>query len=111
MTDDIQKIIASLRVGDYEDPTQKIDLLAAAFEPTLRSVELWTRGPKEAAVARGLLILSACADSYSGAPPNEGIIRQYDLGLGPRIKDNRTGRVTTRVHHVLKGEVDPVMDP
>jgi len=31
MTDEIQKLIASLRVGDYEDPTEKISLLSAAL--------------------------------------------------------------------------------
>src|SRR5688572_5122270 len=31
MTDDIQKLISSLRLGEYEDPTEKISLLSAAL--------------------------------------------------------------------------------
>jgi len=31
MTDEIQKLIASLRIGDYSDPTEKISLLSAAL--------------------------------------------------------------------------------
>src|SRR5262245_21269171 len=31
MSDDIQRLIASLRLGDYQDPTEKIGLLSAAL--------------------------------------------------------------------------------
>ncbi|HZI50349.1 MAG TPA: AAA family ATPase, partial [Terriglobia bacterium] len=91
-------------------------LIAADFglsmfhEPTLRRIELWMRGPKEDAVARGLSIMSACVDPSTELSVSEGIVRQYDLGLAPRIKDTRTGRVTTRVQQVLKGELDTLLD-
>jgi hypothetical protein len=88
----------------------KADLVVSLFhEPTLRSVEFWTAGPKEEAVARGMLILNACVEA--GAEPSSGdsIIRQYDVGLGPKIKDTRTGRVTTRVNQVMKGNLDGLL--
>ena len=78
-------------------------------EPTLRSMDLWTTGPKEAAIGRGLFVLNAhLRDNAAGGKP-DAIIRQYDFGIGPKIRDNRTGRSTTRVKQVLKGNVEPLL--
>jgi hypothetical protein len=84
--------------------------LSVFHEPTLRSADLWTQGPKEAAIARALLILSACVESNGDAAGGDGVIRQYDLGLAAKIKDTRTGRTTTRVDQVLKGDLETVLD-
>jgi ATP-dependent Clp protease ATP-binding subunit ClpC len=74
-------------------------------QPSLRSSEFWTAGPKEAALARGLMVLAAEVDSGPEASSGVEVIRIYDLGLGPKVRDTRTGRETTRVKQVLKGEV------
>jgi protein subunit release factor B len=88
----------------------KADLALKVFhEPSLRSVEIWTASPRDSATAHGLLILnSAVATSLTEG--NGGIIRHYDLGIGPRVKDMRTGRVTTRVNRVLKGDLEPLLE-
>jgi hypothetical protein len=72
--------------------------------PTLQSLDVWTSGPKETAVSRSLLILGVRAYSNSAIDQEQGVIRQYDLGIAPRVKDMRTGRVTTKVKDILKGQ-------
>jgi ATP-dependent Clp protease ATP-binding subunit ClpC len=79
-------------------------------EPSLCALEFWTHGPKEAAVERGLMILAASVESNGQPIGSPGIIRQYDLGLAAKIKDNRSGRETTRVEQVLKGDLKTLMD-
>jgi ATP-dependent Clp protease ATP-binding subunit ClpC len=74
-------------------------------QPTLRSLDIWTSGPKETATTRGLLVLAARGDAIADAA-EAGVIRQYDFGLAPKVKDLRTGRVTTKVNQVLKGHLD-----
>jgi hypothetical protein len=39
-----------------------------------------------------------------------GIIRHYDVGIAPKVKDTRTGRVTTRVKQIFKGDLGPLLD-
>jgi hypothetical protein len=79
-------------------------------EPTLQSLDVWTSGPKEGAVSRCLLILGARSDGNTVPGRDPGIIRQYDLGLAPRVKDMRTGWVTTKVKDVLKGHFEIHLD-
>jgi ATP-dependent Clp protease ATP-binding subunit ClpA len=74
-------------------------------EPSLRSLELWTAGPKETAITRCLIILAAQLEGSRPSTDETGVIREYHLGIGARVRDNRTGRETTRVKQVLKGEV------
>lgn len=89
----------------------KADLAVNLFdESILRSVEFWITDPKDSAVARGLLILSAYSATGFESHGINGVIRQYDVGLAPRVKDTRTGRMTTRVHQVLKGDLDMLQD-
>jgi ATP-dependent Clp protease ATP-binding subunit ClpC len=78
-------------------------------EPSLRSVEFWTTGPREAAIARGGLILNAQLEGNPSVALSDRLVRQYDLGIGPKIKDARTGRTTTRVKQVLRGDVEPLL--
>jgi len=103
------------RVSALKPPRKR--LLTAEFvlnllhEPTLCAVDLWTQGPKNAAVERGLMILAASAELNSEPAGSDGIVRQYDLGLAAKIKDTRSGRVTTRVEQVFKGDLNTLMDP
>jgi hypothetical protein len=84
----------------------KAELAVKVFhETSLRSIEVWAARPRDVAVARALSVLSACV-AGSESSENDGMVREYDLGIGPRVKDIRTGRVTTRVNDVLKGNVD-----
>jgi len=73
---------------------------------TLQSLDVWTSGPKETVVSRCLFILGVRANANAVMDKEQGVIRQYDLGLAPRVKDTRTGRVTTRVKDVLKGRLE-----
>jgi ATP-dependent Clp protease ATP-binding subunit ClpC len=79
-------------------------------EQSLRSVEFWTHGPRAAALERGVVVLHAVANAKPAAGAAETVIRHYDVGLSPRIKDVRTGRTTTRVEKVFKGELNPFLE-
>ena len=80
-------------------------------EPTLRSLSLWTTGPRDSALDRAFVILHGQVST--GAARNEScaneIIRHYELGLSPRIKDARTGRSTSNVERILKGHLDSLL--
>jgi ATP-dependent Clp protease ATP-binding subunit ClpA len=93
----------------------KADTLVSLFhEARLRSLNLWTGGPRNEALERALLILHGqlSDEATHTERRTDAIIRRYDLGLSPRIKDARTGRSTTRVERVLKGHLDTLLlDP
>jgi hypothetical protein len=77
----------------------------------LRSLEFWATGPREDALSRAFLVLHA---QITRTPPREAgqpdlIIRHYDLGSAPRVKDLRTGRSTSRVDRVLKGHLEALL--
>jgi ATP-dependent Clp protease ATP-binding subunit ClpC len=85
----------------------KADLWLALFhEPSLRSLEAWTRGPRAEAEARLQRILFAQVQRMAAPAEEVGIIRHYDLGPAPRIRDHRTGRATTRIKPVLDGALE-----
>jgi hypothetical protein len=68
---------------------KKAELGVSPFhEPTLRSVELWTSGPRAQALERSLLILHTqlTADAAGGQSRTDEVIRHYDLGVSPRVK-------------------------
>jgi hypothetical protein len=91
---------------------KKADTNVSLFhEPSLRSIELWTTGPRQAALERSLLILHACVAAHTYGEPghNDRIIRHYDLGISPRVKDTRSGRSTSRVDRVFKGHLDSLL--
>jgi ATP-dependent Clp protease ATP-binding subunit ClpC len=83
--------------------------LSLFHEPSVRSVELWVPGPKEAALECGLKILHAQTSAGERGLP-DGMVRQYSVGLSPKIKDPRTGRTTTRIERVFKGELGLLLD-
>jgi ATP-dependent Clp protease ATP-binding subunit ClpC len=91
------------------DRLLKCDTMVTLFhEPTLRSLSLWTNGARPAALEKALLVLHV--QIASATPPNavrsDAVIRQYELGLSPRIKDARTGRSTTNIDRVLNGHLE-----
>jgi len=89
---------------------QKADLGVSLFhELSLRSIEFWTSGPKQEALDRGFLILHAHSENGASDVNKDSVIRHYDVGLAPKIKDTRTGRTTTRVEQVFKGELGPLL--
>ena len=91
---------------------EKADMSVSLFhEASLRSIEIWTSGPRPQALERSLLILHTClAGSISAEQSHTGqVIRHYDLGISPRVKDTRSGRTTTRVDRVFKGHLDALL--
>ncbi|MCD6049826.1 MAG: ATPase, ATP-binding subunit [Verrucomicrobia bacterium] len=78
--------------------------VALFHEPSVRSWECWTAGPRDAALERGMLVLHSQV-KHTAVPVTE-LVRQYDLGLAPKIKDHRTGRSSTNVDHILEGHLD-----
>ena len=88
------------------DRLLKASLALTLFhEPSVRSIEFWTSGPQPDAMERGFSILYA---TVQGSLVNNGadtIVRQYDLGIAAKVKDQRTGRTTTRVKQVFKGDL------
>ncbi|MDJ0976254.1 MAG: AAA family ATPase [Planctomycetota bacterium] len=90
---------------------KKPDLeLSLLHVPTLRSVNVWTTGPKQEAVERLLPLLAARVGATVPAPDDATgpVIRRYRLGSAPSVRDLRTGRLTTRLERVLAGEVDRI---
>jgi protein subunit release factor B len=98
------------RTSSLKPPRKR--LITAEFsvsllhEQSLRSLELWAAGPKETAITRALTILAAQLQGSHVSIDTTGVIREYHLGIGAKVIDNRTGRETTRVKQVLKGEVE-----
>lgn len=89
---------------------EKADLRVSLFhEPTLRSLELWTVGPRNAALHRSLLILQTLLRPDGSVPEADAVVRHYEIGIAPRIKDTRSGRSTTRIDRVFKGHLDALL--
>jgi ATP-dependent Clp protease ATP-binding subunit ClpA len=91
---------------------EKAELRLSLFhEPSLRSLELWAPGPKAQALENALLILHTLLREASAGEPAPGalVVRHYDLGISPRVKDTRSGRTTTRVDRVFKGYLDALL--
>jgi hypothetical protein len=88
---------------------EKADLAISLFhKPSLRSLEVWTSGPREAALEKAHRILFTQVAVQGGPQEAERaqVIRIYDLGLGSRIKDLRSGRTTARLAQVFKGHLE-----
>jgi ATP-dependent Clp protease ATP-binding subunit ClpC len=77
-------------------------------EPTLRSFQGILSGEKDEATERAQMLLFGWIKEaeVSGGPDTDQIIRHYDFGSISRIKDSRSGRTTSRVEQVLKGNLD-----
>jgi ATP-dependent Clp protease ATP-binding subunit ClpC len=80
--------------------------VSAFHEPSVRSLHLWFTGEKDAAVAGALRLLYAQAQAGGESNAAPVVIRRYDLGIGSRIKDLRTGRSTTRLAQFFRGQIE-----
>lgn len=78
----------------------------AFHEPSVRSLDLWFGGDKTAAVASAARLLYAQTQSGVESAAAASVVRRYDLGIGSRIKDLRTGRSTTRLAQFFRGQVE-----
>ena len=91
---------------------EKADVAVSLFhQASLRSLTIWMRGPREAAIERAHMVLWAETSAPDGREERPGIVRYYDLGEGARVRDVRSGRVTSRVDHVLRGRLDQFLGP
>jgi hypothetical protein len=82
---------------------------ATAFhEPTVRSLDLWLLGERAEAQSAALRLLHAQATDSTAPANGDAVIRRYDLGIGSRIKDLRTGRTTTRLAQFFRGQIEMV---
>lgn len=72
--------------------------------PSVRSLETCAAGSRAEALARAMQILHA--QVTAGGKPATEIIRHYALGIGSRIRDNRTGRSTSRLGQFFKGHLE-----
>lgn len=73
--------------------------------PSVRSLETWVGGTRAEALARAMQILHAQVNAAHLEPVTE-VIRHYALGIGSRIRDNRTGRTTSRLAQFFKGHLE-----
>jgi peptide chain release factor 2 len=82
-------------------------------EPTLLTLRAWTDRSRAEAL-EGLLPLLRARVAASEAGPSESrppVVRRYDLGPAPLVRDTRTGRTTGRVEQVLDGDLDRFLSP
>ncbi len=77
-------------------------------KPSVRSLDIWTAGPRKEAIATAVRVLFHQVNSPLPASGPDEVVRQYEFGVGARIKDLRSGRTTVRMAHVLKGQLDLV---
>lgn len=74
------------------------------------AVSGWLAGKKEVAVERlaRCLFWSTAPGGQVKATDLSGVLRQYELGIAPRVKDARSGRSTNRIERVLQGQLELV---
>lgn len=88
----------------------KADFAISAFdEESVRSLEFWTFGPKNDALDRALTVLHAASMAVDSSAAPDSVVRRYDVGLAPKVKDTRTGRTSTRVEQILEGDLGPLL--
>ncbi len=88
---------------------EKADLEISLFhQKSMRSVQLWMHGQRAEAVARlqHLLFSQVEFSKENTGEVVSGILRDYQLGSGPKVKDHRSGRSTTRLDWVLEGQIE-----
>jgi protein subunit release factor A len=91
------------------DRLLKLETAVSLFhEPTLRSLSLWTSGTRESALEKALIVLQVqiSSDGLPDATRSDAMIRHYELGLSPRIKDARSGRSTSNIDRVFDGHLE-----
>lgn len=97
--------VKSINGRFLKKPTYQVSLF---HEPSLRSFKGLLSGEKEEALGRAQFILFTCLKQVRTTLEEElgTIVRYYDLGIGARIRDVRSGKATTRIDSVLKGNLD-----
>jgi ATP-dependent Clp protease ATP-binding subunit ClpC len=79
----------------------------AFHAPSVRSLDAWFAGTRKAALALASGILHAQVQFPSRQAGATGtVIRRYELGVGSRIKDLRTGRTTSRLAQFFRGHFE-----
>lgn len=107
----VRSKVASLRNAPgslLEKPQLSLSLF---HEASLRSLDLWTAGPKSRALENAILILNTLVAGNPDQGSTDQVVRHYELGLSRRVKDTRSGRTTTAVDRVLKGNLDALLVP
>jgi hypothetical protein len=80
--------------------------VTAFHEASIRSLDLGFPGEKNEALANAARFFHAQVSRPAATPNADTLIRRYDIGIGSRIKDLRTGRTTTRLAQFFKGQVE-----
>lgn len=71
-------------------------------KPSLRSmIALLSAGSKDDAIKQAQIVFYTMLNSAEA--PTERVVRQYDFGSCPRVRDSRTGKVIAKLEQVLKG--------
>lgn len=76
-------------------------------QDSIRSLDLWFGGDRNVAQELAARFLHAqVSRPHAGPSSSDTLIRRYDIGIGSRIKDLRSGRITTRLAQFFRGQVD-----
>jgi len=74
---------------------------------SVMSLETCAGGSRAEALNRAMEVLHAQVSAASSSPVTD-VVRHYDLGIGSRIKDSRSGRTTNQVAQFFKGRLELV---
>jgi protein subunit release factor A len=74
---------------------------------SVMSLETCAGGTRAEALNRAMQVLHAQVSAASTGSVTE-VVRRYDLGIGSKIKDNRTGRTTNQLAQFFKGRLELV---
>jgi ATP-dependent Clp protease ATP-binding subunit ClpC len=91
----------------------RLNLQVTAFDPkSLRSLDLWMQGPRAEAIARTQRLLFDLVRDHASVSVGKptSIVRSYDTGSAPRVKDLRSGRSTSRTDLIFKGRLELVWE-
>jgi len=80
--------------------------VVAFHEPSVTSLDLWLAGTRAEALAMAARFLHARVTRTAGRSETAGAVRRYELGIGSRIKDLRSGRTTTRLAQFFRGQIE-----
>ena len=105
-TASVQSKVGSLKPARSRLVEKAVWQVTAFHEPSVRSLELWCAGEKTAALDTTLRLLQAQSTESKERTVAAQLIRRYDLGIGSRIKDLRTGRSTTRLTQFFRGQLE-----
>ena len=87
-------------------PDREITLL---HRPSMHAVRAWGRGRRDELVESLLPLLAARVVAGEGGTAVDGVIRRYEFGASPLVRDRRSGRQTGNLERVFEGELDLVL--